>query len=428
MKDYPYWVDTLRPSDAEILQNKLPERANLVVVGAGYTGLSAARTAARAGMSVLVVDRDSIGGGASSRNGGQVLTGLRPNPAALVNTYGASEARRLFDAASVAIHHLADLIASESIECGFRKPGHIQAAWKPAHFESFREEQSLLRRVFAHEVHLVDRREQRSELGSTCYHGLLVDEASAAVNPVQLVHGLARAARRAGACIVSHAAVERLERTGHAWRVHTSRGVVQSAHLMIATNGYTGDATPALRRRLVPIGSFIIVTEPIDQSLADAVLPKRRMAFDSKHFLYYFRLLDDRRVLFGGRAQFTAPTAESTRRAAEILRRGMLTVFPDLEGVGIDYAWSGNVAFTRDQLPHGGEIDNMHFAAGYCGHGIALATELGQLVARRIIDGNSAASRHPLLDRELPAIPLYRGNPWFLPLAGAYYQVKDWLT
>jgi glycine/D-amino acid oxidase-like deaminating enzyme len=175
----------------------------------------------------------------------------------------------------------------------------------------------------------------------------------------------------------------------------------------------------------VPIGSYIVVTEPLPDDVAAAILPTRRMAFDSKHFLYYFRLTADHRLLFGGRPEFSEPDAAATRRAAGRLGEGIATIFPQLSRVTLDYAWSGRVAFTRDEMPRAGRLDDLSFAGGYCGHGIALATELGDLVARRIAGERIV---HPLVDRPFPPIPLYRGRPWFLPLAGAYYRVKDWMS
>jgi glycine/D-amino acid oxidase-like deaminating enzyme len=174
----------------------------------------------------------------------------------------------------------------------------------------------------------------------------------------------------------------------------------------------------------VPIGSYIIATVPLTPDRAATLLPKRRMAFDSKYFLHYFRLTTDNRLLFGGRAEFSRPTAGTTRRCAEILRRDMLSIFPSLADARIDYAWSGNIACTRDQLPHAGRLDDAYYAAGYCGHGVSMATALGEAIARRIA---GAPVEHPLFDRRFPAIPLYRGTPWFLPLAGAYYRLLDWL-
>jgi glycine/D-amino acid oxidase-like deaminating enzyme len=402
----------------------VPSRADVVVVGAGYTGLAAARQMARAGASVVVIERGQVGWGASSRNGGQVLTGMKLGPATLVRRFGESRARQLFDVASSSIARLDGLIAEEAIDCGYERTGHICAAYKPVHFEGFRREQELLARVFDHRVTLVPQNEQRSELGSDAYYGLMVDERSGALNPAQYVHGLAAAAVRAGVRIVTGASVTSVQPQAGAWRVTTDAAEVEAGDVLMATNGYTDEASPALQRRFVPIGSYIIATEPLDDRIASALLPRRRMAFDSKNFLYYFRVSADRRLLFGGRAEFGRPDASTTRRAADILRSGMNTIFPELGGVRIDYAWGGNVAFTRDQLPHAGRLAGVYYAGGYCGHGVAMATHLGEQIARRIA---GEPIDHPLFDDTFSAIPLYAGKPWFLPLAGAYYQVMDWL-
>jgi glycine/D-amino acid oxidase-like deaminating enzyme len=374
---------------------------------------------------VLVLEREQVGWGASSRNGGQVLTGLKVEPAALVARYGEARARALFDMSLESIDCVESLIARESIDCDYETSGHLQAACKPSHFAAMREEQALLARVFHHRVELVPKSAQRTELGSDVYHGLLVDERSRAINPARYVMGLAEAARRAGAVIAEQTPVLRMARQGRRWKVTTSHGEIDAGDVLMATNGYTDGAMPALQRRLVPIGSYVIATEPLEAALAHALLPRRRMAFDSKHFLYYFRLTQDRRLLFGGRAEFSRPTDGTTRRAAAILQRGMKTVFPDLAGARVDFAWGGTVAFTRDQMPHAGRLGGAYYAGGYCGHGIAMATYLGEVVARRLA-GETAV--HPLVDDSgggFAPIPLYRGNPWFLPVAGAYYRLLD---
>ena len=225
--------------------------------------------------------------------------------------------------------------------------------------------------------------------------------AAARLNPARFVDGLASAARRAGAVIVCGTAVQRLARAGSRWTVVTDRGDIDAGDVLIATNGYTDGAAPFLQRRLIPIGSYIIVTEPLPAAVAERLLPKRRMAFDSKHFLYYFRVTRDRRLLFGGRAEFSRPTAASAARATGVHPAcGMAAIFPELAAAGIDYAWSGNVAFTRDQMPHAGRIDDMYYAGGYCGHGVAMATYLGGLIARRIA---GEPMSHPLLDDHFAA-------------------------
>ena len=433
MKEYPYWWDTFRESSAERAPShetrvtSLPSKVDVVIVGAGYTGLAAARQLARAGAAVVVIERERIGWGASSRNGGQVLTGLKLDPATLVARYGERRARALFEVARQSLDRLEALITEAEIDCDYERVGHIQAAWKRSHFTAFREEQALLARVFHHRVELVSRADQRSELGTDTYHGLLIDERSGALNPMRYVQGLAGAAARAGVTTVVGVHVNRLSRDGEGWTVSTTDGDVRTRDVLVASNGYTDAAAPALQRRFIPVGSYIIATEPLSPAQAAAILPRRRMAFDSKNFLYYFRLTSDHRLLFGGRAEFSRPTAESTRRAAAILRRGMIDVFPDLAEHRIDYAWGGNVAFTRDQVPRAGKLDEgdgPYFSGGYCGHGIAMATHLGEMIARRIA---GEPIEHPMFDDRLAPIPLYNGRPWFLPLVGAYYKVKDWI-
>ena len=436
MKEYPYWWDTvpslragtqnseLRTENSELRADTSVDVADVVIVGAGYTGLAAARHLARVGARVVVFEREHVAFGASSRNGGQVLTGFKVDPATLVARYGKRRARELFDKSRDAIARLEALIAQESIDCEYERTGHVQAAWKRSHFRAFRDQQDLLSRVFHHRVELVSRADQRTELGSDAYHGLLIDEGSRALNPARYANGLAAAAARAGARVVTGAGVTRLAKSGDRWIVSTKDGDLPARDVLIATNGYTNGAAPALQRRFVPIGSYIIATEPLSPAEAAAVLPRGRVAFDSKHFLYYLRLSADRRLLFGGRAEFSSPGPETTRRAAAILQHGMSKIFPELAGKQIEYAWGGNVAFTRDEMPRAGKLDGTYFAGGYCGHGIAMATYLGELVARRIA---GEPIEHPLFDDRFAPIPFYNGRPWFLPLVGAYYKVKDWL-
>lgn len=426
MKSHAYWLDTLAsPVPGTEPPAPLPSRTDVAIVGAGYTGLSAARELAKRGASVVVLERERIGWGASSRNGGQVLTGLKLAAATLLAKFGEAGARALFDVSIEAITALEALIAEERIDCEYERAGHIDAANKPSHFEAFREDQALLQRVFHHRVELISAAGQRAEIGSSAYYGLMLDERSGALNPAKYVAQLAAAARRRGATIVEGARVVNMSRRQGRWTVVTDRGPLDAGEVVVATNGYTDRAVPWLQRRVVPIGSHIIATAPLGDQEAASAIPRRRMVFDSKYFLHYYRLTRDNRLLFGGRAEFGRSTPDTTRRCAEILRRDMVSVFPSLASTAIDYAWSGNVAFTRDELPHAGVFDGLHYSAGYCGHGVAMGTCLGALVARRIAGD---VQQHPLLDRPFRAIPFYRGTPWFLPLVGAYYRLLDWLS
>ena len=239
---------------------------------------------------------------------------------------------------------------------------------------------------------------------------------------------------------MTHTAVTRVERIPTGWRLDfvgaagsstaeasakaVSRTFVEARDVLVATDGYTTGVTPELQRRLIPVGSFIIATEPLEPETAAALLPKSRVAFDSKYFLHYYRVTSDRRLLFGGRAEFRQPDEHTAERTAGILRADMVRTFPELRDTRVDYSWGGNVAFTRDQMPRAGRLDGLYYAGGYSGHGVAMATYLGEQIARRMA---GEPFDHPLFDDDFASIPLYYGTPWFLPVVGAYYRVKDWL-
>jgi glycine/D-amino acid oxidase-like deaminating enzyme len=267
-----------------------------------------------------------------------------------------------------------------------------------------------------------------SEIGSCIYHGGLVDEISAGLNPARYAAGLARAARNAGAKLFERArvtSIERAPRNGSSgFQLTTARGRLWSRDVFVGTSGYTGSATPWLHRKIIPIGSFIIVTEPLPQALARGLSPQNRMIFDSKNYLHYYRLTPDNRMLFGGRAAFFPENAKTIRRSAEILRRGMVRVYPQLRDARVEYAWGGTLDFTFDVMPHAGKGDGMYHAIGYAGHGVAMATYLGMKVAEIMCGGKDL---NPFAGITFPGAPfgLYNGKPWFLPLAGAWYKFLD---
>jgi glycine/D-amino acid oxidase-like deaminating enzyme len=245
------------------------------------------------------------------------------------------------------------------------------------------------------------------------------------------VAGLASAALSAGAAVHDGARVGRIspatERGNAGFRLSTTRGPVFARDVVMATSGYTGAATPTLRRKIIPIGSFIITTEPLQPSAARSVSPRNRMIFDSKHFLHYYRLTPDNRLLFGGRAAFFPETAGTIQHSAAILDREARAIFPQITSAKVQYAWGGTLDFCFDTMPHVGRIDGLYYAVGYAGHGVAMATYLGAQVAALI---GGAPPQTPFGEIEFPGAPLglYDGRPWFLPLAGAYYKVRDWLS
>ncbi len=433
-KEQPFWTHTLQMPVGS--GAPLPEKVDVAVVGAGFTGLSAARTLAQPRLRVAVLEAESIGWGASSRNGGMVLTGMKLGVEELRQKYGEQAARRMFAASLDSIDCVERIVKEENISCDFERCGHLEVAWKKSHFDRFCRSAKILEKEFNYHLEIVPQFGMTVEIGSEIFYGGMVDYLSAGVNPARYVSGLARAAQRAGAEIYDRGRVEKIERpetgagaAGSAKPFHltTSRGPLLASEVFIATGGYTTRATPQIKKRIVPIGSFIIVTEPLSEELAARASPRNRMIYDSKNFLWYWRLTPDRRMLFGGRAAFFPETSRTIRRSAQILREAMLQTYPYLRETKTEYAWGGTLDFTFDVLPHAGTIDGMHYAIGYAGHGVAMATYLGQKMAEQIL---GIPDTNPFSDIPFRGAPLglYSGSPWFLPLAGAYYKIKDWLS
>lgn len=424
-KQQIYWHTTVQMPEGSSL-TPLPESVDAAVIGGGYTGLSAARTLAKQGVRVAVLEANAIGWGASSRNGGMVLTGLKLGMQTVMQKYGREIAKRLFQCSLEAIDTVEQIVREENIDCGFARHGHLLAANKPKHYHALEEEAEFMEREFNHRLHLVPVGQQRSEIGSDIYYGALLDESSGGLNPAQYVAGLAQAAETAGASLHAKARVIRLERTGNRFLIETERGKLGAGLVLVATAGYTGSATKKLQKKVIPIGSFIIATEKLSDMLVRELIPHGRMIFDYKHYLNYFRLWDDR-MIFGGRAAFFPETSGTVQRSAEILRREMIQVYPQLQDVSVEYVWGGTLDFAFDMMTHTGEMDGIHYSLGYAGHGVAMATYLGKTVAEAMLQGN--IKEHPFALFPFPSAPLglYTGFPWFLPLAGAWHKILDWV-
>ena len=424
-----YWLDTATmPSGTD---GPLPEAVDVAVIGAGFTGLSAARTFAKHGARVAVLEAESIGWGASSRNGGMVLSGLKVPVQDLVQRYGMEAARRMYRASLSSIDCVEQIVSEESIDCNFARCGYLQVAAKPAHFDRFTRAADFMAREFNHQRRLVPKAELATEIGSSRYYGGLVDELSATVNPARYVAGLAKAAQKADAEVYERTCVLGIEKSSlrgnNGFTLSTTRGAIFAQNILVGTSGYTTSMVPSLRRKIIPLGSFIIVTEPLSERVASELIPRNRMISDSKLYLHYYRLTPDRRMLFGGRAAFFPETASTIRKSVDILRRDLIEVYPQLRDVKVEYAWGGTIDFTFDMMPHAGQMDGIYYAVGYAGHGVAMATYLGMKVAEAACGG---ADGNPFRDIPFPGAPLglYRRMPWFLPFAGAWYKVLDWVS
>jgi glycine/D-amino acid oxidase-like deaminating enzyme len=430
LREHNYWLTTTQmPSTGAA--RPLPSRVDVAVIGAGFTGLSAACTLAKRGASVAVLESETVGWGASSRNGGMVLTGMKLGVNQLISMYGRDLTRRMYAASLQTIDCVEQIVGEEAIDCDFSRCGHLEVACKQKHFDDYARQVEVIAREFNHQLRVVQKNELSAEIGSNIYYGGMVDEVSAGLNPARYVAGLGQAAMKAGAEIFEHTQVEGLQREFHqgevGWKATTSRGPLWAREVFVATSGYTGQATPALQKKIIPIGSFIITTQILPEGLAHELSPRNRMIYDSKNYLYYYRLTPDRRMLFGGRAAFFPETDQTIRRSAEILRRGMIDVYPQLRDTKIEYVWGGTLDFAFDIMPHAGQLEGMYYAVGYAGHGVAMATYQGQKMAE-LIAGDKP--QNPFVGIPFPGAPLglYNGKPWFLPLAGVWYKFLDWVS
>jgi len=414
-----YWADTAprykpEPSD-------LPAKTDVIVVGGGYTGISAARVLAERGASVTLLEARDLGWGASTRNAGMMIVGLKHGPQVLVKQFGEELGRKLFDTTLEANRFVEEMIKREQIDCEYGRVGHLVAAFRARDYDSLEREAEFLDRRFNHQAEMVSRADLGDEIGTSFYHGGVIDNASAGLHPAKYFAGLARLADRAGAKLHPNTPATSVERVNGEFVVRTPRGEVRAKDVLVATNGYTSNIFPEFQRRVIPMGSYMIATEPLDSSTINRIVPKNRMVLDTKHVLYYFRRTVDNRLIFGGRASFTPTTVERSR---DILRSAMRKVFPEIADARIDYAWKGNVAFTFDLLPHVGRHQNgMHYAIGFCGHGVAMGSYLGSRMGAMI--ASSEAPALPFFSMPFPSRFFYRGTPWFLPVVGTWYRFLD---
>lgn len=415
----PYWHEDA--GALPHLDDHLAKSVDVVIVGSGYTGLNAAIETARGGRSTLVLDSGAIGFGCSTRNGGQISTSVKPSLEKLAKRFGIEKARAIRGEGETALNWIADRIQQCEIDCDFKRSGRYHAAHTPQHYEELVRDAERLAREENIEAHAVSRREQLSELGSHSYFGGVVFAQHASLHPAKYHRGLLSSAIRAGAQVKGHCAVTNIERTEAGFSVSTDKGTVLARDVIVATNGYTTNVTPWLQRRVIPIGSNIIATEPLSVELVDRLFPTDRIASDTCKVVYYYRASPDRRrILFGGRvsARETDPATGGPK-----LYQTMCSIFPELRDFGITHSWSGTVAYSFDELAHIGVHNGVHYAMGYCGSGVSMASYLGMRLGQKVLglkEGKTAFDGLPY-----PTRPLYYGKPWFLPAAVTWYQWND---
>ncbi len=405
---------------------RLAERAvepgcDVAIVGAGYTGLSAAITLARAGRAVHVFDKQKPGEGASTRNGGITSGNLRPTKEALESRFGVPAATAILAEGKAAREDLYRFIADEKIDCDFALVGRFAGAFAPRDYDALAREADHLHATLGIEAHGVTRSEQRDYLGTDTYHGGAVRMDIGGLHPAKFHAGMLRVALDAGVVIHGETAVTQVREAGDGWAVTTARGVTKARDVLTCTNGYTDRSDRWLRRRLVPIRSRIVATAPLSPNLMGELMPRRMMCTETRKLHYYYRPSPDgTRILFGGR---DGTISGDPAWATEALRRAMVDIFPILDETPLDYSWFGNVAMHRDMIPrlfaHGGK----RYAAGYCGSGTVWARWAGQKAAFQILGDAAGASA---LDMRPPAaVPLFNGKPWFMPAVFAWMSTQD---
>ena len=419
METEPYWwqAAALQSLGSEAL----PERCDVAIVGSGLTGLSAALTLARAGREVLVLEAGVLGQGASTRNAGYVGRTSKHRFSELLETVGTEQAIAIYRELRAAFDAVVEVIGGEAIDCGFAVRGRFIPAPSPAHYEALAREFEAQAKHLGIGFAMVPKSEQHLELGTDRYHGGVVVPDLAGLHPGFYHAGLLRSARAAGVRFAGGTPVKAVRAQGERVLLDTARGAVRARHAIVATNGYTGPATPWLQRRVVPFDAYMVATEPVTQTVMDRVLPTRRTCIDWNNDALYIRPSPDlTRILFGGLTG-TRP-GDLTRKAAR-LDAILKSTFPDLKDVALQHAWTGRCAATFDMFPHLTRTGAVTYVGGYCFAGVPMGTYLGRKAAYGILESPEAATL--FAEREFPAFPLYRQNPFLVPAAMIYYRWLD---
>ena len=421
-KFHPFWWEDAPPPPRS--GGVVPASADVVVIGAGYTGLTAAMTIARAGRRVLVLDAQAAGGGASSRNGGQVGSGNQKcTVAELMRRFGEAKSRALLAEGMEMVRHLEAFVEAEQIHCHFTRVGRFRGAIAPAHYEAMARDLESMQRLCGVEFFMVPKEEQHKEVGTDAYFGGAVLPDDAAVHPALLQRGLLRCAESAGVEIFSHTLALDIEHRADGLSVRTHRGSIAAAAVVVATNGYSGAALPELARRIIPVGSAILATEELAPETMNRLMPKGRVVGNTARVLHYYRTSPDaRRLLFGGRlGKIGAP---QDVRAYRHLHREMLQVFPELAAVKITHCWDGYVGFTRNVFPFLGVRNGVYYAAGYCGTGVSRAVYFGHKIALQLLGRPEGATAFDSLAS--PGFPFASVVRRAVSLGTAWKRFQDW--
>ena len=418
-KDSPYWWDrTQRPILEDI---EIPRKIDVAILGSGYTGLHASIQTARSGRETLVFEAEQAGWGGSSRNGGQVSTSIKPNFTELSRRLGQENARAILQEGENALEWLGRFVQEEGIKCDYLKVGRFHGAHTHGQYQLLKRQIKLNPENFEQETQLVTPAKQHEEIGSDYYHGGLLFPNHASLDPALYHQGLLDCALNSGVKIKDRCAVNRIEKQAEGFLLHTDSGTVAAREVAVGTSGYTGSVTPWHQRRVIPIGSYIIATEELEEGLVDHLIPKNRIITDTRKLVVYYRASPDRkRILFGGRVSLKET---DPNKSFAPLHSKLIEIFPQLSQAKVSHSWMGFVGFSFDHLPHTGVHEDIYYSMGYCGSGVSLSSYLGAKMGQRIAglpEGKTALDDLPFSTR-----PLYYGNPWFLAPSILFYKFRD---
>jgi gamma-glutamylputrescine oxidase len=415
----PFWWEAARPFES---QAELPERTDVVIVGSGFCGLSAGNTCVAAGHSTVVLDAGPIGGMASSRSGAMISSAQKILLSGNFHKLWKEQAEEAIRLHREAFDYVKSLAVEGGLEFDFQQCGRLFLAAVPRDLDRFRGHAALLRTKGNVTTHILAKEELRSEIGSDHYYGGMIVEEFGGIHPSKLGKALAQRFRRSGGLLASHTRVRRVVRQNADFRIETDRGYIVARKVLFATNGYTDQAFPYLKRRLAPAGSHIIATEKLPRSLMSEVMPKKRMYSDSKRSLWYFRPSPDGdRILFGARPCALPMEAE---QAAAMLHEYLLRVFPQLKNAKLTHCWTGSGAMTSNRLQQIGSLNGVYYAVGCKGSGVAIMPYLGKLAAERMLGIRTSLTLFET--SRFGRFPPYDNYPWFVSIAVAGYEMMDW--
>jgi sarcosine oxidase len=374
---------------------------DLAVIGGGITGLSAALNAAESGASVVLLEAKTIGWGASGRNGGQVIPGLKYDPSEMSAKYGADVGGKLTEAVGNAADVVFERIARHGIDCDARRSGWVQAAHAAPALARVQQRARDWMHIGA-PVELLDAADVEKLVGSRAYLGGWIDKRAGTIQPLSFTRGLARAAREAGVAVHESSPVETLQQDGEGWRIGTASGTLSARSVIVGTDAYSTPLIAGLSESMLRVQSAQLATEPLSQDLQERILPDGRCCSETRRLAFYFRLSPDGRLMFGGRG--AAGDSESPV-FTQALIAAMRRIFPEASDVPIAFRWSGQIGLTLDGLPRIHEpAANLHIGGGYCGRGVAMATVMGGWLAAKALRGEAP----PLPTTVLSPIPWHQ--------------------